>query len=287
MSVCLLSSIGSVVTVSAQGSDATESITISPTSRKVQLDGGKDHNDTLKIINSGKTAYDFIVYARPYSVKSDSYEPNFNSTPKNADLYSWVQFSETKYRIEPGGSMDVKYTIRVPTGATPGGHYGVIFAETQPAGSAPANSVVRKKRVGMVLYATVNGVYKNEGTADPVDIPFWQVEPPLKLSTKAKNTGNTDFTDQTHLVIRDIFGGIKHDAKKDFIVLPETTRKINLAWEQSHWFGLYKVDVEQIVLGKPTLSSGYVLMMPRYVPIALLIIALMGGIYAVYRHKTR
>ena len=272
---------------SAATEPGVERITMSPTSSDYSVDAGKTINDKLTIINDGAVAYDFLVYARPYSVSSEAYEPNFTATPKNADLYAWVQFAQTKYHLEPGASTKINYTIRVPEGAAPGGHYGVIFVETQPSGQAATGSVLRKKRVGSIIYATVNGSYKNEGTANEVDIPFWQVQPPLHVSMKAKNTGNTDFIDTTRVVVKDVFGRVKHDATKDYVVLPQTTRKINSDWTGASWFGLYKVDVEQKVLGKTTASSGYVLMMPRYLPVALIVILLIGGLYAAYHRKKR
>ncbi len=270
----------------ASAAPATESITLSPTSRNFTIDAGKIIDDSLTIINDGETAYDFLVYARPYSVSNEAYDPNFTLTPSNADVYEWAQFPQTKYHLEVGKSVKVKYSLHVPVGARPGGHYGVIFAETQaPDGATTGNSIIRKKRVGSIIYATVNGSYKTAGEAVASDIPFWQVQPPLHTSVTAKNTGNTDFTDTVRLTVKDVFGGIKYDSAKDYQVLPQTTRKISLDWDKSSWFGLYKVEATQRILGRTTDSNGYVLMMPRYLPIALVVVLLIGGAYAWFRRK--
>lgn len=284
ITACLLGLTSVTGVASAQGADA-ESITLSPVSQRYSLNAGESKTDVLTVINDGKTAYDFIVYARPYSVNNDKYEPNFTKTPTNADVYGWVQFPETKYHLEPGKSVKINYTMTVPAQAAPGGHYGVIFVETQPATTATANSVIRKKRVGSIIYATVNGQYKNEGEALAAEIPFWQVQPPLHSSVSVKNTGNADFMTETKMAVKDILGNVKYETTKEYPVLPQTTRNISMDWTGASWFGLYKVDLAQKVLGKTTASSGYVLMMPRYLPIALLVVILIGGIYAWYRHK--
>ena len=282
LAVLTIASIGLGSVVSAQTATTRESITMSPTSRKYTIDAGKTINDKLTIVNGGTTDYDFLVYARPFSVENNDYQnPDFTKAKKNTDLYAWVQFPQTKFHAKAGETVTVNYIIQVPEGAAPGGHYGVIFAETQPdAAQASGNSVVRKKRVGSLMYATVNGTYRNTGESAGGEIPFWQPQPPLHTSVAVKNTGNTDFTNNTRITVRDVFGNIKYDAAKPYQILPETTRTISLDWEKSPWFGLYRVETQQQFLDQTVKNSGYVLMMPRYMPAALLIILIIGGLYA-------
>lgn len=272
-------------TVSAQ-SPGDESITLSPVNSKYKIDAGDTVEDTLTIVNDGKVPYDFIVYSRPYSVTNEQYEPNFTDTPKNADAYGWVRFPKTKFRIEAGKSIEVPYTVSVPKQAAPGGHYGVIFAETQPPeNQGGGNSVVRKKRVGSILYATVNGQYTTSGEVTSTSIPFWQLQPPLHADSTVKNTGNSDFTNDITYTVKDVFGNVKYKEVKQYTVLPQTTRAFSLEWKDASWFGLYNVELEQTVLNKKTADSGYVLILPRYIPILLIVFVLIGGGYAWFRRK--
>lgn len=266
-----------------------ERITLSPASKLYTVDAGKTITNELTVINDGDVAYDFLVYARPYSVINNQYDnPNFTTTSPRTNLYGWVQFPETKFHIEAGKTVKVPYSIRVPAEAAPGGHYGVIFAETQPTSSqANGNAVLRKKRVGSIIYVTVNGDVKRAGETSGSSIPFWQVQPPLQATVAAKNTGNTHFTDTTQLTVRDVFGRIKYRAVKDYQVLPDTTRTITLTWDKASWFGLYKVETEQKFLGQSVTSEGFVLMMPRYLPAVLLVILAIGGVYAMLRRRKK
>lgn len=273
----------------AQSTTQNESITMSPTSSKYTIDAGKAAEDKLTIVNDGNTDYDFLVYARPYSIQDNNYQnPNFTATPANADLYAWVQFPQTKFHAKAGQTIEVKYSIHVPAGAAPGGHYGVLFAETQPDDTQTGNSVVRKKRVGSIIYATVNGKFRNTGEVAGSSIPFWQVQPPLHTTVAAKNTGNADFADETRLTVKDVFGNVKYDISKTYQVLPDTTRTINLDWDQASWFGFYKVETQQKFLDQTVKNEGYVLLMPRYMPIALLVVLVIGGLYAYFgRRKSK
>ncbi|MDB5184068.1 MAG: exported protein of unknown function, partial [Candidatus Saccharibacteria bacterium] len=198
--------------VLAQSTDPNlESITISPVSRKITADSGSKITGELTVVNDGKAGYDFTVYARPYSIQDDNYDnPNFTTASKNAEVYQWVQFTQTSYHLDANKTVKVPYTINIPSGANPGGHYGVIFAETQPSGEVSGNAVIRKKRVGMILYTTVNGNVTNSGLATGSDIPFWQLQPPLTATVTAKNTGNNDFVNSTNFVVKDIFGNVKY-----------------------------------------------------------------------------
>lgn len=270
--------------VVAYAQEGKESITLSPAQRLIKVDAGTRHQDELTVINDGTVAYDFVVYARPYSVKGSDYKQDFQSTPSNADVYSWTRFEKTKYRLEVGKSVKIPFTITVPADAAPGGHYGVIFAQTEPV-AIGGNSVIRKKRVGALMHVTVNGQYKMAGEATTFDVPFWQLEPPMKTTVEAKNTGNAEFIDTTQMTVRDMFGNVKYDAKKEFILLPKTTRTMHLEWQKSGWFGLYKVETKQMFLGKTASKTHYVLMMPRYVPIVIALFVLIGGGYAWLRRK--
>lgn len=273
----------------AQGNDAAdttqESIVLSPVNKKYSVDAGKTLQDSLTIINDGKVAYDFLVYARPYTVSDELYNPDFTKISDNTDIYQWVQFSQTKYRLEAGASVTVPYSVRVPQNAKPGGYYGVIFAETQPSGEVTGNAVVRKKRVGSIVYATVNGNTQLAGEHLETIVPFWQLQPPLTVTSRVKNTGNTDFADTVRLTVKDVFGNTKFDTTKEFQILPQTTRKMTLKWDDATWFGLYNVSTTQKFLDKTHAQSNYVLIVPRYVIVVVLGLMVVGGGYAWYRRK--
>lgn len=246
-----------------------ESIVLSPVSKHYDIDAGASTTDTFKVINDGKVAYDFVVYARPYSVNDESYQPDFVSKPQNADAYKWVQFDEPSYHIEPGQSIDVPYTVRVPKGATPGGHYGVLFAETQPSGGAQGNVVKRTKRVGAILYVTVKGDVRTGGSLQDVEVPFLQFNRPLTTAQRVRNTGNVDFTATTNLKVYDVFGGEKFTTKRDYPVLPSTTRRAVVDWPDASWLGLYRVELTTSFLDTKSSSTHYVLLIPIWVYLTL------------------
>lgn len=263
--------------------DIIESIVLSPVSKHYEINAGANTRDTFKVINDGKVAYDFVVYARPYSVNDESYQPDFISKPQNADAYKWVQFDQPSYHIEPGQSIDVPYTVRVPKGTTPGGHYGVLFAETQPSGDTQGNVVKRTKRVGAILYTTVKGDVRTGGSLEGVDVPFFQFNHPLTTAQRVKNTGNVDFTATTTMNVYDLFGGLKFKTAREYPILPNTTRRATVEWPDASWIGLYRVELTTSFLDTKSTSTQYVLMIPIWVYLTLGLLIGARILYAVAR----
>lgn len=266
----------------------TESITLSPVSKRYSADAGSSLSDSFKIINDGAIAYTFIVYARPYAIiNSDYLNPNYGDAASrvvNADAYKWVQFARSSYYLEPGQSVDVPYTVRVPAGATPGGHYGVLFAETQGAAGDGA-AIARNKRVGEVLYATVNGAYSKGVEVAQASTSFIQLLPPMTASTSVKNTGNSDFLATVSFKVSDIFGNQKYFEQKDYPVLPDSTRAITMQWAESPRFGLFQTEVRTKALDKDIYTKSYVLMAPFWFYGIVALMAVGGVIYALTRRR--
>lgn len=265
--------------------DSAERITLSPSSTTLELVAGESKRGTMKVINDGDVAYGFSVYARPYSVSNEQYQPDFTNQKVNADVYKWVQFDQTSYRIEPGQTIDIAYTIRVPAGAAPGGHYGVLFAETDERG-LDSTGVARKKRVGNLLYVTVQGEYKTDGALKEFILPFWQTIAPMNSAARVENTGNADFKARVSTTAKDLFGQTKFRYTAEPIVLPGTVRLIEMKWDSSPNFGFFKVDQTVSFLDENHHSSGYVLIAPKWAPVVLIILIAAGAAYAVLQRRT-
>ena len=272
------------VAAAAEEPEPRESITLSPVNKHYQFDAGSTKQDEITVVNDGEVAYDFILYARPYSIQNPSYtSPDFTASVANADAYQWVQFDQVRHHIEPNQTIKVPYTIRIPKDAAPGGHYGVLFAETQPSGKV--ESVARKKRVGMIMYATVKGQYLMEGKQLDSAIAFLQFRAPLTANVTVQNDGNSDFLVNAEYKVSDIFGRQKYSEAKDYPVLPKTKRQITLNWDGAPWFGLYKVEVKTSFLDQKHSDSSYVLIAPRWLLIVLAVTIVGGVLYVVLRRR--
>ncbi len=275
---------GTRASYAANNDTVRESITLSPAGQRLQLDPGDVKQLELTVVNDGATDYTFNLYARPYSVTNEDYTANFTAEAPNANAYQWVQFDTATFNIKAGKSLKVPYTVRVPQNATPGGHYGVLFAETQVKDSTDSTSIARKKRVGSIMYLTVSGTFKMKGSAESPEVAFFQLRPPLTAVHRITNDGNADFVATNTLQVYDVFGARKAEIKREYVVLPETTRKLPLTWTEAPWFGLYKVDVTTEYLDKVSRGTRYVLLAPLWV---YLVIAMVVGARIIYALSQR
>lgn len=260
-----------------------ESIVLSPASKRLNATAGEKVNGTLKVINDGTSSYDFAVYASPYSVANGSYTPNYDEKKANADLYTWVTFEKKRYTLNPGENIEVPYTIQVPADAAPGGHYGVLFAETEVA-NENSGQIARKKRVGSIVYATVKGDYITAGRQVSANIDWLQLGGPITATLSVENTGNSDFVMTELIQVKNVLGGTVYEKSNERIVLPKTTRDINLSWVDGPIMGLYNVKVESKVLDKVTTTTSWVLLMPMWI-LVVMVLAIIGIIYWAFRRR--
>ncbi len=265
----------------ADDQNGVEEITVSPSSQKYEIEAGTSKAGTFKVVNTGGVNFDFIVYSKPYSVSGNNYSPNYSDEKASrADAYDWVTFPTTEGTLKPGETAEIPYTVTVPKNASIGGHYAVLFAETQPK-DTDGNQVLRKKRVGSILRVNVAGDINEQGSVISSSIPAFQFHAPLVTTMDIKNDGNVDFIADSKIEVKDIFGTLKHTYNKSSIIYPATTRTVDQNWDEVAWLGIYKVDISANYLGKEFTKSQYVLIMPRWL-IALAFILIVGGAYAAY-----
>jgi hypothetical protein len=268
----------------ASAAEEANSIALSPSSTSLKLNAGDVVSGSMKVINEGDTSYSFSVYARPYGVTNELYNPDFTTQNTNANVYKWVQFDQAKYQAKPGQTIEVNYTIHVPSDAAPGGHYGVLFAETD-ADELAATGVARKNRVGNLLYVTVNGEHIEKGNLKGFVLPTWQTSAPMISSVRIENTGNVDFKAKVSTVAKDMFGRLKYTYTGEPAILPQTTRLAEMKWESAPNFGIFNVEQTAEFLNDKQQNSGLVLIAPKWAPIVIIIIIAAGAAYALLRRR--
>ena len=261
-----------------------EEITMSPATAKLSAKIGDSKKASFKVVNTGDIKFDYTVYARPYSVDTEAYNPNYSDTPERSDLYRWVQFDKATGSLEPGQTDEIEYSVLVPQSATPGGHYGVIFAETVPSESQK-DVVIRTKRVGSVVRMTVEGGVEQSGKISSIDVPWLQLQSPLEVNARLENNGNVDFEATSTTTVKTIFGREVFKSDNSYIVFPDKPRQISTGWDDASVIGLYKVSYSVSAVDDQQSATSYVLMLPRTLILVMACLILAGGIYAAYRSR--
>jgi hypothetical protein len=144
----------------------------------------------------------------------------------SASAAPWAKLSETIVTVPAKGSITTRYTVTVPSGATPGSHWGVIFFTAEPEATTPgATSAAMTVRVAHTFYVNVpvtktsgkiTGIFGRASADDTSKYLF---------TVQYVNSGNTAQVLGGRIEIRDSSG--KTVAAAPFIqqvVLPGTTR---------------------------------------------------------------
>lgn len=262
--------------------DSREEITVTPATKKINVDAGGVIRGEMTVINTGDKSFEFSVYARPYSVESGSYEPNYSDTPERSRAYAWVQFATTKGTLAPGKSQKISYTVTVPADTASGGHYSVLFAETVPTES-DSQVVIRNKRVGSILRLDVAGDIREEGSIESLNTPWLQFAAPIVTRATLHNSGNVDYEAEHEVTVQTILGREVFSTKRTSVVYPDKPRMVEIAWDDPAWIGLYKVHHSVSVPNDSTTHDGYVLLVPRWMMVVVGMIVVAGGMYAAYR----
>lgn len=267
-----------------EGQQNNSTVTLTPTKKSYTKDAGSSLRDSVTVINNGSESFNFRVYANPYGVKSEAYDPDFDGTSKSTNAHTWFDFDKTEYELKPRARMDVPYSLNIPDGARPGGHYAVIFIETQKPKGDQGN-IARQKRVGALTYLTVNGQFRNGGSILEYKAPLVQLSPPLNTTIRVENTGNNHFDTNVDTVVSDLFGRPKYKHTAAYTVLPGTVRGIKTEWQKSPSYGIFKVNQQVKYLEENRQYDKYVLMFPIWIPVLGVIIMLAGAVFALHRRN--
>lgn len=275
----------------AQNSADNVQITLSPISQTINISPSSSYSGSFAIFNSGSVELDFDVYATPYRVKNDNYDPLFTSPSSHqqvdrTQIARWINFPQENFRLKPGESVDVAYTVNTPASIPDGGQYAALFAQTKTSETSSINS---QKRVGMLLYARGDGKTINKGYSHDLDLNFWQSAPTFSLVQKVTNQGNTDFSAKVTMSISDIFGNIKYTDDSTRVLLPDTTRNIKLDWPNAPALSLMKIKTSVSLLGKTSNYSQTVLFATPtalFGLITAILLVISGGIYVFKRQSS-
>lgn len=252
-------------------------ITISPTTYDASIAAGTAKHSSFEVIDQGKTAYNFSVYATSYSVKGSDYTPDFSPLKSAPNVPNWFTFTNTQGQANPDQVVTIGYTINVPAGTQPGDYYAAIFAQTKAAQNS-GSSVVLNQRVGELVYLRVPGKEVLQGSVDTWSVP-WLQHQPLSATVKLKNSGSTYYKATIQVVMSDILNHPKYVLTSDKYVLRQTIRSLPVQWQKTPSFGLFKVSGSVTYLGKTqNLATHYVIVAntPLRIIFSLLIVVLLS-----------
>lgn len=255
-------------------------IQISPVSNRVFVASGQSLTYTMTVDNTGSKSFKFKVYAAPYSVENETYNPSFSKETSRTQISRWITFNdgsgnfkgEVTFELQPDERRDVEYKITVPKDVPAGGQYAAIFAQTIPDETVKQSGIYASSRIGMIIYARTDGKTRDSVKFENGRVESFMTGGSLNGQVNVVDDGNTDFTVNAKLTAKTIFGQELPAVEKDFDVLPDTTRTVRLEVENSPSIGFFNVTFTVKALDQTFEKTQLVAIIPVYIIVIMVIL---------------
>jgi P pilus assembly chaperone PapD len=137
---------------------AQMSFVVSPIRVEHQVAAGASETNVIEVRNEGGKPARVKVYTEDWQMDRKG-DVNYARAGKGPNsCATWIQLNPADFRVNPGQTRQVRYTVTVPPGAKEGGYRAAIIFEGMPAaagGPGAPRMVAVHGRIGVVLYETV------------------------------------------------------------------------------------------------------------------------------------
>jgi len=266
-----------------------EGLTISPPISELTIDEGDSLIQTIRLTNPTDKLVEVYPRVMNFRAAGEGGEPDFYDEGDDASKFSlakWISFNQSKIALAPEQVVEFKYTINVPQGAEPGGHYGVIFFATQPPENKINSSQVSLgSMIGSLILAKVPGQIVEKAFIEDfkTDKKIY-ITSPVKTNLRISNLGNVHFKPYGSITISGWYQSPKNKIninEQKGNVLPDSTRKFTNEVKFSPWsFGYFKA------LAEITYGENEKILLAEYgfwlVPVWLIVLIVILPIVIVY-----
>lgn len=203
-------------------------ISISPLKFELNIAPAAETSGVVKVSNDTGKPITLYTSREDFVAGDDTGTPTFVK-PQNqgSDVYSlanWITIEDKNLTLAQGESREVRFNVKVPANAEPGGHYGAIFFA--PAPDRAQVAVIQ--RLGVLLLVDVPGEAKVSGAFEKFEIGTASGSKfdaktqfstfPISFSTRFKNDGNVHIKPTGKIELVDESGEVLKNVGKEALV---------------------------------------------------------------------
>lgn len=218
---------------------AQVSISVSPIRVEHWVKQGEKGTDMILVTNDGKAPTRLKVSIADFTITSDG-NPQFIKPDGNPQSCAqWIRINPVDFRIGPGQTREVRYTIAVPRDAEDGGYRAAIIFETVPD-VAPGDKMKRvflKGRIVTIIYEVV-GKPVPQGHVSSLRAERKQEGIDFVLSLQ--NIGKVHYRTKGKVTVKDEQGKKAFEMEiPDVPVLPGSEREVRISYDKPIVRGKY------------------------------------------------
>lgn len=231
---------------------AEVSISVSPIRVEHLVRQGEKGTDMISVTNDGTVPTRLKVSIEDWTLTKDG-NPMFMKMRNNPySCAEWIRVNPVDFRIAPGQTREVRYTVSVPQGVEDGGYRAAIIFETVPD-VKPGEKIKRlflKGRLAAILYEVV-GKPIPQGHTEGLKTELKKEGVNFILSLQ--NTGKVHYRTKGTITVKDERGEKAFEIEiPDVPVLPESERDIAVNYEKPIPPGKYSA-IAVVDIGKKEL----------------------------------
>ncbi|MGN8247317.1 WxL protein peptidoglycan domain-containing protein [Cellulomonas soli] len=179
------------------------------------IDPGTTVEDALVVANHGDQALELAVYAADgYTTDAGRLDLLTRDVDSSA-VGAWLQTQVDTVTVEPGGSVEVPFTLAVPADATPGDYAGGVVTSLVQADAAEGITVDR--RLGIRVDVRVGGELRPALAVEDVHLTYDGTANPAgagdaTVTYTVHNTGNQALSAEQAVAVTGPFGRLRVEA---------------------------------------------------------------------------
>ncbi len=241
-------------------------LAITPTQKNWEnFEPGESYDGLFKIRNTGKYDFDFVVTLSPYSVESETYNPNFDIETQYTEITDWIELEHDNGAVRAGEEVELRYRINVPVNAHGGMQSATIMISMRGAEDSNVQAV---RRLGYLIYGNVDGDVIKTGKVIENKIPSFLFNPPITATSVVENTGNVYTVAQYSLQVFPLFSDeeiyTNEETPEGNVVFPETKKLNTISWEGAPQLGIFKVRQTVKIFDEESATEKIVFLCPLW-----------------------
>ncbi|KKU11043.1 MAG: hypothetical protein UX65_C0002G0035 [Parcubacteria group bacterium GW2011_GWB1_46_8] len=220
------------------------SITLYPTSFRVQIDPGKTWEGTVTVVNPNSDRLGVKVEKENLSGGAEGSIELMGEETNQIGLASWISVDRMSDTLNPNEKKEFYVSISVPSNAPPGGHYAALLFRGISSDTIDGNrtGVGIGGRVGTVILVEVSGEVQKSGSVVSVEANKFQSHGPIDVAFKVKNTGNSYFSPEGKIVFKNLWRTYE-GTWEPRVVFPGFDRTFKSSWAGKYFVGPVRATV--------------------------------------------
>lgn len=243
ISLALLFSCGGVY---AQSN--TTSLQISPPTFELGSGAGRSISNVVRVLNPTDKPITVTSLVKDFVASGEEGSVDLVDTEDKTtySLASWISVEPAMATIPPKAAIPFTFTISIPKGAEPGGHFGSVLFSTE-GGTNEVNGSGAKlaTEIGSLVLLNIAGKAKENAklvSFEPIK-NFFEFGP-VGLEYRVQNKGNIHIKPTGKIVIKNVFNQIVFEDTIDpKNVLPNAVRKSVYYWNNKWLWGKYRAQI--------------------------------------------